>query len=395
LVYQQYPDEKYPQATRKGFSDLRQHFGQPYGLYGGDEALHSADPNQGSELCSAVEMMFSLETMLAITGDIHYADHLEKIAFNALPAQVSDDFLQRQYFQQANQVMITRQMRNFDVNHDGTDVCFGLLTGYPCCTSNMHQGWPKFTAHLWMRAPGDGLALMACAPSAARLTLRGVAVRATLQTDYPFRETLTLTVDPERPVRFPLWVRVPAWASAATLRITGATPRTLRPGAFHKLERQWNGPTEITLHFPMRPKTTRRYNQALAIERGPLVYSLKLEETWTRVNADKPHRELPHGDFEVRPASPWNYGLLVDENRPEASITFQERPIGDKPFSPDGAGIVAQVKGRRLPQWKLAHGWADEVQPTAQSSTEPLEQLTLIPYGCTNIRITEFPRLKQ
>ena len=57
---------------------------------------------------------------------------------------------------------------------------------------------------------------------------------------------------------------------------------------------------------PMDAKVSVRYNEAVAIERGPLVYALKIDEQWTRVNADKPHRELPHGDFEVRPASPWN-----------------------------------------------------------------------------------------
>jgi len=145
----------------------------------------------------------------------------------------------------------------------------------------------------------------------------------------------------------------------------------------------------------MQAVATTRYNGALAIERGPLVYSLKLGENWTRVNTDKPHRELPHGDFEVRPTTPWNYGLLVDESKPESSVSFQERPIGDKPFSPDGAGIVVKVKGRRLPSWKLSHGWADEVPPEPQDSREQTEELELIPYGCTNIRLTEFPRLRR
>ena len=39
------------------------------------------------------------------------------------------------------------------------------------------------------------------------------------------------------------------------------------------------------------------------------------------------------------------------------------------------------------------HGWAGEVPVERQTSEEPLEELTLIPYGCTNIRVTEFPRL--
>ena len=41
---------------------------------------------------------------MEITGDLSFADHLEKIAFNALPTQISDDFMHKQYFQQANQV---------------------------------------------------------------------------------------------------------------------------------------------------------------------------------------------------------------------------------------------------------------------------------------------------
>jgi hypothetical protein len=41
-----------------------------HGLYGGDEGLHGNNPTQGSELCSAVEMMFSLESIIAITGSL-------------------------------------------------------------------------------------------------------------------------------------------------------------------------------------------------------------------------------------------------------------------------------------------------------------------------------------
>jgi hypothetical protein len=144
----------------------------------------------------------------------------------------------------------------------------------------------------------------------------------------------------------------------------------------------------------MKCKTSLRYNEGISIERGPLVYSFSPDETWTRVNADKPNRELPHGDFEVRPSGPWNYGLLVDDRNPEASVRFEERPVGERPFSPEGAGMTAKVQGRQLRNWRLAHGWAGEFAPGLQESAEPPQDLTLIPYGCTNIRITEFPRLR-
>src|SRR5690606_14794707 len=131
IYYQQSKDPKHLEAVKTGIKDIRILNGQAQGMYGGDEGLHGNNPTQGSELCSAVEFMFSLEKMVEITGDVDYIEHLEKIAFNALPAQISDDFMQRQYFQQANQVQIKRQMYNFDVNHSGTDLVFGLLTGYP------------------------------------------------------------------------------------------------------------------------------------------------------------------------------------------------------------------------------------------------------------------------
>jgi hypothetical protein len=86
--------------------------------------------------------------------------------------------------------------------------------------------------------------------------------------------------------------------------------------------------------------------------------------------------------------------LSLDPAEPGRSVVFEERPVGEKPFSPEGAGMVARAKGRRLPGWKLRHGWADEAPPEPQSSKEPIEELVLIPYGCTNIRVTEFPRLK-
>ncbi len=372
---------------------LDQFHGQATGMFAGDECLSGRNPLQGTELCAVVEAMYSLELCMAMTGDPSLGDRLERIAFNALPGTFSPDMWTHQYVQQTNQVQCTINPDQMWSTNGPDSNIFGLEPNFGCCTSNLHQGWPKLTSHLWMSAPQGGIAAMAYAPSRVRFNSRGTDVEVVLATDYPFREELTFTVTPSQPERFPLFLRIPAWAKGATLAIAGGSARPVKPGTLHRVERQWSGSTQLTLRFPMQPTVSRRYNNALSISRGPLVYSLKIGEEWKRVNEDKPHRELPHGDFEIRPTTPWNYGLVLDEKNLAASVKFEEQPVGEKPFAPEGAGIQAFVKGRRLPNWKMEHGWASEVPPQPQSTKEPVEELTLLPYGCTRLRITEFPRL--
>lgn len=375
--------------------------GQANGMFSGDECLAGRNPLQGTELCAVVEFMYSLEHLFSVFGDVPYADRLERVAFNALPAAISPDGWSHQYDQQANQVQCTINPEHGWSTNGPESNLFGLEPNYGCCTANMHQGWPKLVSHLWMRSADDGLVAAAWAPCQVKTDVRGVPVSITVDTGYPFREDIRVTVEAARPVRFPLHLRVPAWAVSPTVHRAGIGQEPLTPGSLHRVEREWGAPQVLTLRLPMQAMLSTRYHDAVSVERGPLVYALRIGEQWTRVNADKPHRELPHADFEVRPTTPWNYGLVVGENGAEVSVRFEEKPIGDQPFSPAGAGVVATAKGQRIPAWKLERGWAGEISlgeralsdPARPISTEPIEDITLLPYGCTNLRITEFPRL--
>ncbi len=381
---------------------LDQYHGQVTGMFSGDECLAGKNPLQGSELCAVVEYMYSLEHLTSVFGDGAFADRLERLAYNALPAAIAPDMWSHQYDQQVNQAQCTiNPAAGWSTNGPESNL-FGLEPNFGCCTSNMHQGWPKFAAHLWLLTPDDGLAAMALAPCQVHTALHGVPVTVAVDTDYPFRETVTLTVTAERATRFPLSVRIPGWAEGATVQVGSARAERVASGTMHRIDREWTGATDIAVRLPMRPIVTQRYNGAVAIERGPLVYSLRIGEEWTRVNTDKPHRELPHGDFEVRPTTPWNYGLVIDPARPAGGLRFTEQPVGARPFSPEGAGMVATVRARRLPNWTLQGGWAGEISlddaawadPNRPATEQPVEQVALIPYGCTNLRITEFPRVR-
>jgi len=399
IYYQHHPEKKYLDATKKGFDDIRKYDGLAHGLYGGDEALHGNNPTQGSELCSAVEMMFSLENMLGITGNTDFADRLEKIAFNALPTQASDDYLSRQYFQQANQVMITRHFRNFDVNHGGTDVCYGLLSGYPCCTSNMHQGWPKFTQNLWYATPDKGVAALVYSPSEVKLKVaNGEEVSFKEETSYPFEETVkfTLSSGNNKPLNFPFHLRIPGWCNKGAVKVNGKAYAEAGSGQIIKISRAWTSGDVVELTLPMHIFKNTWYENSVSIERGPVTYALKIGEETKKVQNDKDPIDYGDSYLEIRPTTPWNYGLIAtkDDQLEQEYKIEKNAPLSDYPWNPESAPLIIKTKAKRIPSWQLYNEMAGPIPYSRiynMEASKDEEEVVLIPYGCSNLRISQFP----
>ena len=362
--------------------------GQATGIFTCDEHLAGKNPSQGTELCTVVETMFSLETLVSILGEPALADRLECIAFNALPATFKPDMCAHQYDQQANQVVCKSASEHIYVNNGPDSNLFGLEPNFGCCTANMHQGWPKLTSHLWMSSPDGGLAAVAYAPCTIQTQVNGKNVRIDVETDYPFRDTVKITVQAEDDIRFPIRLRIPAWSDAAEVAVGQGRPTPARAGQFHLIDRAWKGTSEITLRLPMKVRLWQGYHDSVAIERGPLVYALRIGESWKRLKG-----EPPFADWEVYPTTPWNYALRLDRAHPETSVQFEARSVGDHPFSPEGAPVVAKVNGRAIPSWNLEKNAAAPPPQSPVRSSQSLQELELVPYGCTSLRVTEFPML--
>jgi len=379
---------------RDSLANLDRLHGMINGMFSGDEWLAGTEPQHGVELCAVVELMFSLETQVRVFGDAQDADRLELVAFNALASTISADMRSHQYHQQVNQVLCTVAQRDWTMSSDDANT-FGLEPHFGCCTANLHQGWPKLTRSAWMASPG-GLAVISYVPCDVEASVGGQKVRLKTETDYPFEETVRISVQLEDRANFALNLRIPGWCQGASLTINGeavACPPNSR--GFARIERLWQDGDQIELTLPMTVRALPRPNGALGLALGPLVLALSPGELWT---------ELPtgegFGDWEIRHRRSWNYALDLSDTAPETACRVQRFPVPDFPFSlgasrPDagveGVALRVHTPAKRLPDWLLEQNSAAPPPPGPVRSLQPTHQVQLVPYGCTRLRIAEFP----
>jgi len=385
-------------AALRMLAMLDRYHGLPNGMFSADELLAGRDPTQGTELCAVVEAMFSLEVDLGIIGDPALGDRLEKIAFNPLPAAQTSDEWSHQYDQQPNQVQCSLSRRHW-VNNGAESNLFGLEPNFGCCTANLHQGWPKFTAALWMASSDEGLAVAAYAPCVVLTRIRGVGLRVEETTEYPFRSRISLAVSPSAALRFPLYLRIPAWTSIPAVAVNGQVLERVLPGTYRRIDREWREGDRVEITLPMPVRVIPGFNGSVSVERGPLVFSLRIGESWSKLR-----QTGPVSDWEVFPTSPWNYGLRLDPANPAASFQAEEAPVARQPFSERSPPVVLTVRARRLPQWVMVDDSAGPppASPVARQAGDfkdgmlhppEDETLTLIPYGAARLRVTSFPVL--
>jgi len=370
---------------------LEDEYGAGLGITLGTEHLAGRSPNQGVETCSTVEKMLSLETNLRVFGEASLGDTLERLAFNLLPACLSDDIHQHVYYTRPNHPSARLGGSGYWEDYPNGFVP-SPQSGYPCCCFNLHMGWPKYVQHAWAATADGGLAALAYGPSCVSAQVKdGVPVTIAQETNYPFGETIRLKIKLASPTQFPLELRVPAWCETPQIVAAGKPVANVQPGSFVRIDRTWAPGDEVVATFPMKIRTRENYLGAVMVERGPLIYSLQ-------IGAEKSISKKGQNGFdeiELSPTTPWNYALAVDPAHPDASISVQTSAMPDNPFVAATTPVRLQAKGRRVPEWTFARNgiMADEPPVSPIVSSEPDETLKLVPFGAQFLRMTWFPCL--
>ena len=228
-------------------------------------------------------------------------------------------------------------------------------------------------------------------------------VKITEQTNYPFSEEIQFIVHTKNPVSFPFTFRIPDWCDNPEIIIKSkAEIKSIKsmPGSFQTLERIYNDGDSIFLKLPMHLKTSSWPNGGVAIERGPLVYSLDIPAVTTIDTLDKnSSTEFPA--YNMTPAVPWNYALVIPDKNLNKYIEVVNKPNQGYFWDPGNAPIVLKVEGKKVYGWNLQKDDFNKESlftpplPNRNTLSERISDsvysLTLVPYGSTLLRQTIFP----
>ena len=396
VYYVQAKDETFLRAAERNYETVRERFGQfPGGGFAGDENCRPGytDPRQGFETCGIVEYMHSFQMLTRISSDPLWSDRCEELAFNTFPPALTPDAKGLHYLTCANQLQLDKDNKSPAIENGGTMFSYSPFETYRCCQHNVSHGWPYYAEELWLATADRGLCASLYAASDVTAKVGdGSTVTISQVTDYPFGETITLKVATSKSVKFPLYLRIPAWCDQASIRVNGQPVEVdAAPLSYARVERQWQSGDTLILQLPMRVSVKRwaQNHQAASVEYGPLSFSLEIGEKWSRYGTNSAWPE-----WQVFPTSPWNYGLVLPSSNPEAAFQIIKAtgPVSANPFTPETAPIRLRAKGKRIDGWKLDElNMVGSLQDSPIKSDKPAETITLVPMGAARLRISAFP----
>ena len=400
------------EASYDALKVVHDHFGQvPGGMFGADENAREgySDPRQAIETCGMVEQMNSDEQMLRMTGDTTWADHAETVAFNEYPAALMPDFKSLRYLTSPNMVVNDDKDHHPGIANSGPFMMMNPFSSR-CCQHNHSQGWPYFCENLFQATTDNGVAAVIYSASEASLKVaNGVPVKISEVSNYPFEDQLHFQVSISAKTKFPFYLRVPNWCAQPEIAINGhkfdASGST---GKYLRIDRQWSDGDEISLKLPMNLSVQKwvKNHGSVSVNYGPLTFSLKIGEEYTKQDATK----SVQGDsgfqagvdrsawpaYEIHPSTAWNYGLVLKGATLTANFKVSHKawPKSDYPFTLADCPISISTTGKQIPEWKLdQYGLCGVLQQSPIKSSEPSRKLELVPMGAARLRITAFPTI--
>lgn len=257
---------------------------------------------------------------------------------------------------------------------------------------------PVFGCRMWMKTNDHGLAATLYGPGSVS-DLVGIdqqKITINIETAYPFDETITFVLKTDKPVSFPLKLRIPQWCSNASVSLNG-TPLegAAEAGTFVAIDKTFNDGDTIILTLPMDVTLVRCGEdvKGIAVVRGPLVYSLPIEARELKYLEGKTIGMSKFPSRFLFPESHWAYALTVTEDT-VADRTKVEH-VADTEYPWDTPPVAIRVPARKVNNWLIDGTCHTPVWPDSLDLDEEEEMIRLVPLGSTLLRMTVFPEVKE
>lgn len=369
----------------------------PVGICSGEEWHAGIGATRNIETCNVAASEWTFLWMLRITGDKSYADRIEKIFFNAGSAPVDREFKTMCYYQSLNRYSST--LPGEEPRAPGKNAYKFTRIGHEvlCCVGNLTRVIPNYIMNMWMATMDHGLVATLYGPCKVHTRVAdNISVDIDCQTSYPFEELINMTVNPEKDIEFPLYLRVPEWCQNPEIKVNGTAIDAKQGGSeFIKVSRLWKKNDKIILHFPMNVKVVKgretpypqisyfdRYHKMAkdttinnpyeCVYYGPLLFSLAIPD-------EDPNKEMPNAKF--------NYALDVNSNSVANQIEVIRQAMPGKWNWSLDPPIQLRVKAKEF-DWEPTE---NQPLPKELVKGKISTQINLVPYGCTKFRVTMFP----
>ena len=400
LLYAYTGKEHYLELAMTAIRKIEQESLLPDGVPTSAEFLLGNDVDVSHETCDIIDFTWTLSHYLMVTGQAEWADKIETAIYNAGLGAITKDFKSLQYFSSPNQFIATGMSNHNIYKHGSTWMAYRPTHETECCSGNVNRMLPNFLGRMWLRDDDGGAVAALYGPSRVTYQTDKGNLTITCETNYPFDEKLMFTVSGAEGASIPLTLRIPTWCNDATLSINGvAVNLALKAGSFVRLSDSVKNGDVVTLNLPMTVEQKNLEGQGVYFQRGPLLFSYAIPQ---QVTEDTEEYENMHGkkpdnpDFKcwnITPTGAFNYAYASDGKPIEVFRPAIEEIGGTIPFDLNYTNVKLRIPVKQI-EWNLEEERYTPAMPEQghlKLLSSETQYIDLVPYGCTELRLTVFP----
>lgn len=410
IMYTYTGEKKYLDAAEAAYKRVDDFHMLPDGIHSCSEALCGKETWRTHESCDISDYTWSIGYLLEATGQAEYADKIENAVFNAFFGATAKDFKAIQYLSTVNQVICARNSTHIKAWFDTPRMAYAPHHYPECCVGNIGRAFPNYILRMYQKTE-NGMALSLYGDS----KYEDEEIRIVQSGNYPYRMSIKLDITVKNNEEKVLKLRVPKWSGGTEISVNGQKCDfdVINGYAEIKVEKDCTANVEFKPVF----KSHMSVDNGIYFTYGPFLLALKIDED-CKIDEKEKRQTKDFPAYNIYPASDWSYAVSGWE---EPEITIHE--VSDKPIW-SYVPFEIKIKAKELKNWELVRVEREKKElvngegiddkqvecgasivdednllmpklPSAEFVEKNLgeeKEITLIPYGCTNIRLTVFPK---